>query len=467
MKLRVRLVVTFTVLILVVIATLGAVLVRQSRVALNNEIDRELLAVFNRPGRPSIGGIGDQGDQNTFAVLVYDANGELLLSRASGFQEEPDSLPDVSGLADRIRDDRDGPVIVPAVDDSLRYRVVWNVDNRTKTVQILAFPLTLADNAVETLLRTLLITGGAVAGLGALATWWAVRRSLSPVDDMVRTATAVTGGDLTQRMPQDMGSPELDRLGGAFNGMLDQIEGSFEAERSAQDGLKRFVSDASHELRTPLSAVQGYAELYRKGGLEEPGALDNAMSRITRESGRMQRLVEDLLLLARLDEASAPALNPVDLVGLAQGAVTDARAIEPGRQILFTGPESALVMGDDLRLAQVVSNLVTNARTHTPANSTIEVEVSVENNEVRLDVVDNGPGIAPEHLERVFDRFFRLDVSRARKSGGSGLGLAIVAAIVQHHSGSVEAANESGRGARFTVRLPAAQQPVRLDPATA
>ncbi len=466
MKLRVRLVMTFTALILLVIAALGSVLVRQTRAALNEEIDRELLAVFDRPGGPSLGGLADNDGRNAFAVLVYDQSGERLRARPSGFVDEPDPLPDVRGLADKIRSNEDGRVIVSSVDGSMRYRVLWNIDGRNRTIQILAFPLTSADNAVRALLRTLWVTGLAVAGLGAVATWWAVRRSLAPVDEMVETATAVSEGDMSQRMPENAGSPELDRLGSAFNEMLDQIESSFDAERTAKDGLKQFVADASHELRTPLAAVQGYAELYRKGGLEGREQLDNAMSRITRESERMQRLVEDLLLLARLDEASPPKRNPVDLAAVARGAVTDAQAIEPGRQVMFHGPDVALVMGDDQRLAQVVSNLVTNARTHTPSHSPIEVFVSVSDDQVRLDVVDSGPGIPPEHLDKVFDRFYRIDDSRARSKGGAGLGLAIVAAIVHNHGGWVEAANEPGRGARFTVRMPAAQQPVRLTPAT-
>ncbi len=461
MKLRIRLVLTFTALILFVIAALGSVLIRQTRVSLNAEIDRQLLSVFDR--RPNIGGLGGSDGTRSFAVLVYDRSGKQVAARPSGFAEDPDPLPDLSTLADQIRQDDGRPVIVESVDGTLRYRVIWSVDNRSETVQILAFPLTAADNAVDALLRTLFVTGAGVAAFGAFATWLAVRQSLSPVDEMVVTATAVSQGDLTQRMPEDAGSPELDRLGEAFNDMLDQIEASFDAERNVQDGLKRFVADASHELRTPLAAVQGYAELYRKGALAEPDALDNAMSRITRESERMQRLVEDLLLLARLDEASPPRNQIVDLASVARAAVTDALAIEPGRQVLFSGPDEAFVVGDDQRLAQVVSNLVTNARTHTPASSPIEVHVEVNDGEVRLDVIDNGPGISKEHLDRVFDRFYRVDNSRARTSGGAGLGLAIVQAIVHNHGGTVSAGNEPGRGARFTVKLHAAKKPVHLE----
>ncbi len=464
MKLRIRLVLTFTALILFVIAALGSVLIRQTRVSLNAEIDRQLLSVFDR--RPNIGGLGGSDGTRSFAVLVYDRSGKQVAARPSGFAEDPDPLPDLSTLADQIRQDDGRPVIVESVDGTLRYRVIWSVDNRSETVQILAFPLTAADNAVDALLRTLFVTGAGVAAFGAFATWLAVRQSLSPVDEMVVTATAVSQGDLTQRMPEDAGSPELDRLGEAFNDMLDQIEASFDAERNVQDGLKRFVADASHELRTPLAAVQGYAELYRKGALAEPDALDNAMSRITRESERMQRLVEDLLLLARLDEASPPRNQIVDLASVARAAVTDALAIEPGRQVLFSGPDEAFVVGDDQRLAQVVSNLVTNARTHTPASSPIEVHVEVNDGEVRLDVIDNGPGISKEHLDRVFDRFYRVDNSRARTSGGAGLGLAIVQAIVHNHGGTVSAGNEPGRGARFTVKLHAAKKPVHLERAS-
>ncbi|NNL46764.1 MAG: HAMP domain-containing protein, partial [Acidimicrobiia bacterium] len=215
MKLRIRLVLTFTALILFVIAALGSVLIRQTRVSLNAEIDRQLLSVFDR--RPNIGGLGGSDGTRSFAVLVYDRSGKQVAARPSGFAEDPDPLPDLSTLADQIRQDDGRPVIVESVDGTLRYRVIWSVDNRSETVQILAFPLTAADNAVDALLRTLFVTGAGVAAFGAFATWLAVRQSLSPVDEMVVTATAVSQGDLTQRMPEDAGSPELDRLGEAFN----------------------------------------------------------------------------------------------------------------------------------------------------------------------------------------------------------------------------------------------------------
>ena len=219
--------------------------------------------------------------------------------------------------------------------------------------------------------------------------------------------------------------------------------------------MKQFIADASHELRTPITSVKGYAELYRAGGLPDEESLTNAMTRIEKEAGRMGGLVEDLLLLARLDRENSMEHAPVDLRLLVDDAVADFEALEPDRPVHVDAVDTAFVNGDEGRLTQVIANLLGNARTHTPAGSPVDVSLALDNGHVVLHVTDDGSGIPEDELERVFDRFHRVDGSRARKSGGSGLGLSIVAAIVAAHSGDVAAENIEGRGARFTVTLPA------------
>jgi len=284
-----------------------------------------------------------------------------------------------------------------------------------------------------------------------------VRRGLEPVDEMVDTATAIAGGDLSRRVPEAAPTTELGQLGTALNEMLGQIETAFEHEAEAQDRLKAFVADASHELRTPIAAVQGYAELYRQGALDDDEKLDNAMRRVGHDAARMQRLVTDLLLLARLDRGESIERRPVRISALVQDAATDSAAIDPDRPISVEGDEGLKVMGDDHQLAQVIANLLANARAHTSPGTPVAIKYRNDGGKVVVDVIDNGPGIPAGAERKLFDRFYRVDPSRARRSGGSGLGLAIVAAIVADHGGSVEAASEPGHGARFTVRLPLAE----------
>ena len=214
------------------------------------------------------------------------------------------------------------------------------------------------------------------------------------------------------------------------------------------------MADASHELRTPIAAIQGYAELYQKGALVDDEQLDNAMRRVSSDAARMKRLVTDLLLLARLDQGGAVERRSVNLVNLVNDAATDSEAIEPGRPISVEGPEAVRVIGDEQQLSQVMANLLGNARMHTPAGAPVAVQVASDSGFAVVEVIDSGPGLPDGAASRIFDRFYRVDPSRDRQSGGSGLGLAIVAAIVEEHGGTVEAANEPGKGARFTFRLP-------------
>lgn len=459
MTLRARLVAAFTILLLVALATLGVVATRSTRAVLLAQADEDLREVEARlavrPGAPS--GLGRQGDNvvaRGFALLVVDATGAVIDAAPAGFADDPDPLPAISSL--RALSDSPGKIAtIDSEDGSLDYRAIA-IPTDSGDFHVWAVPIDDIDAATARLIRWLIGGGAVVATVGAVATWWIVRRDLRPVDTMVDTAAAIAAGDLTRRVPDQNPSTELGRLGVALNEMLARLDDAFNHERASQEKLNQFVADASHELRTPLAALQGYAELYRKNALADPADLDNAMHRIRKESGRMQRLVDDLLLLARLDRGQSMDSGTVDVVPVVLDAIADSQAIEPDRVVTYDGPSTASVRGDEHRLAQVVANLLANARSHTPKATPVSVTVTRSDEAVAIEVADSGPGIPEDHPDQLFDRFHRGDPSRARQTGGAGLGLAIVAAIVEAHDGTVTAANRPDRGARFTINLPGA-----------
>ena len=241
--------------------------------------------------------------------------------------------------------------------------------------------------------------------------------------------------------------------------MLAQIEQAFVERTASEARLRRFLADASHELRTPLTSIRGYSELFRRGAGARPEDLATSMRRIEEESARMGVLVDDLLLLARLDQGRPLERVPVDLARIAADAVDDARAVAPERQISLDSPASLTVEGDELRLREVAANLLSNAVEHTPPGSPIEVHLSEEERHAVVEVRDHGPGLSEEQRAAVFEPFYRSDTSRARERGGAGLGLAIVAAIVAAHGGEVRVSSEPGEGATFRVSLPLVTEP--------
>ncbi|UBU11983.1 sensor histidine kinase [Nonomuraea gerenzanensis] len=305
-----------------------------------------------------------------------------------------------------------------------------------------------------------LVAGSILLAVLALAGGIAIRAGLAPLRRVEETAAAIAGGDLSRRVPEPATSgTEVGRLARSLNTMLAQIEQGVAVKVESEARMRRFVADVSHELRTPLFGIKGFSELYRMGGTEA----GPAMARIESESGRLAELVDDLLLLAGLDESDGPGLDltPMDLRTLAADARHDFTALDPTRAIAFTGPSggpaaSAPVLGDEARLRQVVSNLVGNAVTHTPAGTPVRIGVGTDGGEAVLVIADEGPGLGPEEAARVFDRFYRADGSRARATGGAGLGLAIVRSIVAAHGGRVELRSAPGAGAAFEIRLPAA-----------
>ncbi len=347
-----------------------------------------------------------------------------------------------------------------------RYRVLVDHDpsdaltvrrSGAPAVAVFATPLRDVDQTLGRLTRVeIFVTAGVLALLGAVA-WFAVGVGLRPLRKMEQSADAIAGGDLSRRVEHPDPRTEVGRLGLSLNTMLARIEQAFAAQAASEERLRRFLADASHELRTPLTSIRGYAELFRRGASRRPDDLEKAMRRIEDESSRMSDLVEELLLLARLDQGREPAREPVLLAELAADACDDLRTAAPDRAVTLEADPDAVVNGDEPQLRQVLANLLGNARVHTPPGAAVDVRVAVEEAMVVLEVTDHGPGLPPQVLPRVFDRFYRADASRGRHQGGAGLGLSIVAAIVQAHGGRVGVLNAPGAGARFRVELPALQ----------
>lgn len=319
---------------------------------------------------------------------------------------------------------------------------------------VVAIPLADLNSTLRRLVLIELLVGLGVLGAITASGLWLVRLGLRPLADIERTAAAIAAGDLSQRIDEAPATTEVGRLGGSLNTMLGTIEVSFAEREASERRLRQFVADASHELQTPLTSVRGYAELFRRGAADRPEDLANAMHRIEAESQRMGLLVDDLLILARLDQGRPIAHERIDLVPLVRDLVGDARVVDPDRPIELEGDDSVVMIGDGQRLKQVVANLLSNARTHTAAGTPVRVAVRQEGQTALVAVADRGPGMPADHAARVFERFFRADPSRARASGGSGLGLAIVSAIVEAHGGTVAVDTTPGDGATFTIRLP-------------
>ena len=289
--------------------------------------------------------------------------------------------------------------------------------------------------------------------LGVVA-WWTVQLGLRPLARIRDTAQKIAAGDLAQRVDSTDPRTEVGQLGISLNEMLSQIEHAFDARAASEERLRQFVADASHELRTPLSSIRGYAELFHRGASSNPEDLGKAMSRIESESIRMGKLVDDLLLLARLDEGRPLELRPVDLSQLAVDAAADQAAADRHHPLSVVAPEPVVVAGDEARLRQVINNLARNAVVHTPDGTRVEILTKSGEGRGILLVVDHGPGVPSEAADRIFERFVRVDRSRGRARGGAGLGLAIVAAIVSSHRGAVTLETTPGGGATFRVEIP-------------
>lgn len=490
MKLSTRLAIAVAVVLLATLAVLSVVLVESTRATLIQQIDQDLKTnagrVKNmskyrtldvsaspvagsrdgdgRPGGDPLAGVGgenvlDDGHgsgKRQIGTYVCRKDGTFLVRDPAGYEDAPFPDPDVSQLAHRVPGSLDGRVMtVPAVDDSLDYRILVDVTEEG-TYLLSVSPLAAVEDAISRLIRIVAGLGAVALVVAVLGSWLLIRRGLEPVDRMVGTTAAIAAGDLSLRVDVPDPRTELGRLGGAINVMLGQIEQAYHARTASEERLRRFVADAAHELRTPLTSLRGYAELYRQGALAGPDGVDSAMRRIESEGARMARLVDDLLLLARLDQQRGVERKPVELVSLIEEAIQDLHAIDPTRPVTQELPARATVVGDRVRLRQVIDNLLSNARTHTPAGTPIHVAVTPGPSDVTISVADKGPGIAEEDQGKIFERFFRADPSRARSKGGTGLGLSIVASLVEAHGGTVSVHSEVGEGTTFTIRLPTA-----------
>ncbi|MFI7429608.1 ATP-binding protein [Micromonospora sp. NPDC049836] len=419
-------------------------------------------------------------DDDRAAIVAYDPNLRV------------EDLPPIPRDLTGFREQEGAPRTVRA-EDGRRWRVLYQElpDGRVLAV---GQHITDVDQAVRQLVWIDLLVGGAVMIILASVGAGIVRTSLKPLVEIERTAAAIAGGDLTRRVPDpeeghDCPTSELGRLSRALNAMLAQIEAAFTARaaseaaartaevsardaaaaaqasearaRRSEERMRQFIADASHELRTPLTTIRGFAELYRQGAARQPEQTAGLLRRIEDEAARMGLLVEDLLLLARMDRERPITLAPVELPVLATDAVQAARAVDPDRRIeldIEPGAGSLVVLGDDARLRQVIGNLMTNALTHTSTEAAVTLRLRSEpGNLAVVEVADTGPGLTPEQAERVFERFYRVDAARTRRAGGptsTGLGLAIVAALVSAHHGTVEVVQTPGGGATFRVKLP-------------
>jgi two-component system OmpR family sensor kinase len=454
MSLR-RRVVLGMVVVAIVLGVAGFAITSTLRSYLLTRVDNQLAKV----DLPSLRDRRPDNFTSELAVVVTSLDGTVLAQGHPGFQHKGDPLPDVSGV-----------VPGPADAAALRYRTVHSVGGsnlryRVKLQRlvdgyvVVGLSLRDTDNVFHRIqLVEILASSGVLLAL-ALSGWWVLRQGVRPLQQIAGAADKIAEGDLTHRVPVDDDRTEAGRLGRALNRMLGEIESSFRRKEESEDRLKRFVGDASHELRTPLTSIRGYADLWRQGGLDEPARLTDAMGRLESEAARMGRLVDDLLLLARLDEGRPLARDRIDLVRTVDAAVADASVVGPDHPIAISGLAEATVIGDADRLYQAVANLLGNTRQHTPPGTRVHVTVERDGGNVLVRVADNGPGLDPTTAGRVFERFYRADPARARATGGTGLGLAIAAAIIQAHEGTVSVSSSPGEGATFTISIPAAPLP--------
>ncbi|MEO8815340.1 MAG: HAMP domain-containing sensor histidine kinase [Mycobacterium sp.] len=353
------------------------------------------------------------------------------------------------------------PVTIGSVDGSGTHWRAMSVRGTDGGLITVARDLSFVRSTMRYLAWSRVAIGTGVLLVLGVAGYIMVNRSLRPLAEVEQTAAAIAAGQLDRRVPERDPRTEVGRLAVALNGMLAQIQHAVAASessaadaRSSEERMRRFITDASHELRTPLTTIRGFAELYRQGAARD---VEMLMSRIESESRRMGLLVEDLLLLARMDAQRPLDHHWVDLLVLATDAVHDARAIAPNRTVrleVFDGPGTPELLGDEARLRQVLSNLVSNALQHTPETAAITVRVGTDDADAVLEVVDEGPGMSEEDAHQVFERFYRADSSRARASGGTGLGLSIVHSLIRAHEGSVTVTTAPGQGCVFRVAVP-------------
>ncbi|MER5456660.1 HAMP domain-containing sensor histidine kinase [Micromonospora sp. NPDC002389] len=469
-SLRTRLVVTLVALLAVVSLAIGGLTTVALRQFLISRVDQQLQSMPGGrpvvPWEPGPGGGPWNGDvrvprgfpSGTISARVVDGRvteAWTLVDR----QEQEVPVEEVAVLAQVPSDGRPRSVDLGGRGD---YRLLAR-PSATGTVRVLAVPLTEVRETVWWMVAAQ--TGVTAAGLLVAGTAGAliVRATLRPLRRVAATAAHVSElpldrGEvaLSERVPAADTDPrtEVGQVGSALNRMLGHVAAALAARQASETRVRQFVADASHELRTPLAAIRGYAEVARRGRDQVPPDVAHALRRVESESTRMTRLVDDLLLLARLDSGRPLAVEPVDLTALVVDAVSDAHVAGPEHRWQLDLPDTVVrVSGDPARLHQVLANLLANARVHTPPGSTVTTGLRLADGVAELRVADDGPGVPPELRPEVFERFARGDSSRSRAHGSTGLGLAIVAAVVEAHHGTVTLDTRPGRTV-FTVHLP-------------
>jgi two-component system OmpR family sensor kinase len=404
-------------------------------------------------------------------VVVLDRQHHLMLGRPSGSPFHPDPAPvltsntpvqqvpdiyrnvHVGRYAGSFRPDPDAVVLAAKGDPDGQYRAV--AVTIPQGTLITALSLNQTNDTLVSLRNVELVASLSVLVALVVLALVMVRRGLRPLRQMADTADAIASGDLTRRVPEEETQSEVARLGSALNQMLTQIEGAFSEKSESEDRLRQFVADASHELRTPLTSIRGYAELLARGGFSDEASRRKALKRIEEEATRMGGLVEDLLLLAELDQGRPLRAEAVDLQQICADAVGDTSAVARDHRIQLVPRAPVVVVGDSERLAQVAHNLVRNAVAHTPPGTEVHVATGVDGPMGYILVADDGPGIPFKEHPRVFDRFYQGDPSRS--VAGTGLGLAIVRAIAEALGGSAEVLSTSGPGASLLVKIPLAR----------
>ena len=450
MSLRTRMLVGFAIIAAVVVAAVVAVLTLQ-RNYLIGELDARLGRQVMNASAEVTGGSGPgqrrAGLADLYVGLLTDAGLQTLGT--------PDQDPGLAPVLDPVPGPG-VPTTVPATGGSAEHMRVITTELPTGTL-VVGRSLGEVEDTIADLRATLAVVGVILLATVALVFWWMSRLGLDPILRVTRVARAIAGGDTTQRVEPFPAGTEAQDLGSAFNQLV-------EANEATNARLRQFVADASHELRTPLVTLKGYAALHGSGGMADPEATADAMRRIRQEANRMGRLVENLLLLAEIDRGNPPPREPVDIVATLSDLAEDLRVLDPDREVSLVAPATAVVAGDRDGLTQVLTALTSNALRHTPPGTAIDLRVQPGPASVRIEVADHGPGIAPEDLPRVFDRFYRADAARARASGGSGLGLAIAAAVVRAHGGRIGVQSPPGSGATFWVELPSGATAPASDP---
>jgi two-component system OmpR family sensor kinase len=480
--LRARLLVAllaFAAVGLVVFGTVTGLLLRESLMGRIDDQLRETALKSESADRPPprvLPGNSFPSLPTAFRSYFFNPDGTQSFQQAPEDETAMPQLPpmDIGSVSHHSPN----PFTVSDVSGSGQWRIVvaaqqpnrWQPQGGTVAV---AAMLGDTQSTVVTMAGVEVVSGLVLLALLGVTGLIVVRVGLRPLTRIETTAQAIAGGELDRRVADTDPRTETGRLGASLNVMLARISGALTASAQSEQRLRRFVADASHELRTPLTSIRGFAELYRRGGAPETADVERLMSRIESESIRMGLLVEDLLMLARLDQERSLDFAEVDLLVVAADAVHDARAATPEREIVLDAPHGAVrVIGDEHKLRQVVMNLVTNAVTHTPADAAVRVAVRQERTRPSshatavaggelpktsrfavLEVIDSGPGIPEDQGRLVFDRFYRADQARSRASGGSGLGLAITAAILEAHAGRIELVSAPGQGTRFRVLL--------------